>query len=329
MTHPDSKFTAFTLTLPNGGQLTGIQHLPSAASSAPPPFKPLMVGIHGGACTCHTYDVDARHTASLTSAGLEIPFVAFNRPNYEDTTSFLPLKEGTTYLQEEAKWWHEQILPTLWTEFGKPNHCTGIVTICHSMAVPGMIITAATHAQDPSPKYPLAGIILSGYGTRRHDRMVELAPPGHPPPSGREVDFPPGVMQILMLSDPSLKCYDPAVLKQIPVQIKRMMTDELIDLVALWFTYWRQYSDNVRVPVLYALGEHDWLWEGNDDPVKEFMAAFPKSERVEGGVVLGAPHALEWWWGSQGWYARCFGWGVEVCTNMGLKQDIQSAETST
>lgn len=318
MTHVDSKFKPFSLTLSNGGKLTGITHIPPRSVTTPP-FCPLMVGIHGGSCTAHHYDVDAKHTASIASAALSIPFVAFNRPNYKDSASFLPLPDGITYLQEEGRWEHELIFPALWEHFGKPNGCTGIVAICHSMAVPGIIITSALYAQEEAPKYPLAGLILSGYGCRPIDREKELTPPPGTPPPGRDFSFQPEIKKVLMLSDPGLNCYDPEVAQQMGVQDVRMMTDEVVDLRALWPTYWRTYSDQVKVPILFALGEHDWLWQGTNEHVQEFMGCFPKSQRVEGGLVAGAPHAFEWWWGSSAWYTRCFGWGSEVCTGLGLK----------
>jgi pimeloyl-ACP methyl ester carboxylesterase len=141
---------------------------------------------------------------------------------------------------------------------------------------------------------------LSGYGTQRVDRTKELTPPPGTPPPGRDFDFVPEVKQALMLSDPKVNCYDPEVAKQMPVQEHTMMTDELIDLNALWFTYWKKYADEVKVPILYALGEHDWLWHGNKEHAQDFLGCFPKSKRVEGGVVAGAPHTLQWWWGSKG-----------------------------
>jgi hypothetical protein len=150
MTHRDSKYKPFEITLSNGGRLTGISHVPPNTANAPP-FFPLMVGIHGGTCTAHHYDVDSKHAASLASAALGIPFIAFNRPNYRDSATFLPLPEGTTYLQEEGKWEHKLIFPALWEDFGKPNGCTGIVAMCHSMAVPGAIVAGAIYSQDAVP----------------------------------------------------------------------------------------------------------------------------------------------------------------------------------
>jgi hypothetical protein len=280
-----------------------------------------MVGIHGGTCTAHNFDVDAKHTASLSSSAFGIPFVAFNRPSYQDSSPILPLPEDTTYLQEEGKWNHEYIFPALWDTFGAPNDCTGIVTLSHSMAVPGTIIAAANYAKDPSPKYPLAGIILSGHGNPpRWRNREELAPALGSPPPPDKIRFPYELKRDLMLSEPDLRTHDAVVLQQLSVQDTFVLKEEIYDLTVLWVAYWRQYSDEIRVPILYALGQYDWLWDGTREHVEEFASCFPNSARVDAGLVAGAPHALEWWWGSQAWYARCFGWGAEVATSLAVKQ---------
>jgi hypothetical protein len=64
---------------------------------------------------------------------------------------------------------------------------------------------------------------------------------------------------------------------------------------------------------MYAMGEHDWLWEGSKKHIKEFEEWFPGCPRFDGSTTLGAPHALEWGRVSQGRYARGFGWALEVC----------------
>lgn len=64
---------------------------------------------------------------------------------------------------------------------------------------------------------------------------------------------------------------------------------------------------------MYSMGEHDWLWHGSRKYVEEFGGWFTECPRFDGSTVLGAPHALEWAHVSRGWYARCFGWALEVC----------------
>lgn len=96
----------------------------------------------------------------------------------------------------------------------------------------------------------------------------------------------PEVKQVLMLSDSKLNCYDPEVVRQMPVQEHNMMTDGLIDLSALWFTYWTNYAGEVKVPILYALGEHDWLWHGNKEHAQDFMAHFRRARELKEGLLL-------------------------------------------
>jgi hypothetical protein len=126
------------------------------------------------------------------------------------------------------------------------------------------------------------------------------------PPPGRDFGLVREVKQVLILSDAKLNCYDLEVVKQMAVQEHNMMTDKLIDLSALYFTYWTQYVDEVTVPMLCALGEHDWLWHGNKEHAQDFVVHFPNSARIE-GIVASGSHTLEWWRGSRGWFARCFG----------------------
>ena len=208
----------------------------------------------------------------------------------------------------------------LWEHFGQPHGCNSIVPICHSMGVAGAVVAAALYAQDAKPRYPLAGLIFSGLGSRRIDRSKEMTPPPGNPTPGRRI-IPLEIKRLMMLSDAELNCYDPEVLKKLPGQHVSGMPEELVDLNVHWDTYWRGYADQIEVPILSALGEHDWLWEGTNEHLQEWMSCFPKSERVEGGVVAGAPHALEWWWGSHAWYVRCFGWGSEVCTSLAVKEE--------
>lgn len=319
MTHPDSKFEPFTLTLSNGAKLTGISHIPATTKVVP--FRPLLVGIHGATCTAHHFDVDAKRTASICSAALGVPFIAFNRPNYKDTASFLPLPENSTYAKEEGKWNHEYIFPALWDAFGKPNDCTAMVTVSHSMAALGTIVATAIYAKQPSPSYPLAGIIISGFGypARGRNRAELQRPPGSGPLPDK-FQFPLEIKRDLMVSEPELGCYDLDTLQQLPAQDTYMLKEELDDLFGTWQTYWREYSDEIKVPMLYALGQYDWVWEGTKEHVEEFARSFPSSPRVDAELVGQAPHALEWWWGCQAWYARCFGWAVEVCTAVVVKQ---------
>src|ERR1700722_16385160 len=143
--------------------------------------------------------------------------------------------------------------------------------IRHSIAVPRVIIAASLYSQDVTPTSPLTDLVFSGYETQHISRTKELTPRPKTPPLGRDIGFALKVKQVLILSDPKLQCYDPEVVKQMLVQDHNVMTDELIDLNALWFTNWKKRADEATVPILYALGEHDWLWHGNKEHAQEFM----------------------------------------------------------
>ena len=98
ITNHNTKFKPFSLTISNGAKISGIVYIPPAGSFISL-HKPLLVGIHGGTCTCHNYDIDEAHTASTFAAATGMPFVAFNRPGYADSSTLLPLPPSTSYCQ--------------------------------------------------------------------------------------------------------------------------------------------------------------------------------------------------------------------------------------
>lgn len=89
-----------------------------------------------------------------------------------------------------------------------------------------------------------------------------------------------------MLSDPKLDCYDPEVEKQMAVQEHNMMTDELIDLSALWFMYGTQYADEVKVPILYALANMIGCGMGIRSMRKTSWCIFRTAREPKKGLLL-------------------------------------------
>jgi hypothetical protein len=306
---------SFNLTLTNQATLTGLKNIP------PPSERqlkrlPLFVAIHGGTYTSAYYDVDANHTASLTSNGLGVPFIAINRPCYEDSTSYYPLPAASSFHQEFGTWLHRYILPTLWAEFGKPAGCNSIVLDSHSLGVPGAVIAASMHAEESAqgvrPQYPLAGIILSGFGTQVIEEEFRLADPKNPP---KVINFPSAAKDMLML--PPGSC-DPELYKHTDRLNRPMPYDEIYEVRTLWLPTWKEmWAKNVKVPVMIGLAENDTLWKGTKDHVKDFCAAFPNSVRVDGSVVVGAPHNIEQSHWGRGWFARCFGFALESAASHG------------
>jgi hypothetical protein len=96
--------------------------------------------------------------------------------------------------------------------------------------------------------------------------------PDLPPPP--KIHFPFAVKKDLMLGEKKWGCSDLAFVPLPKIQETYMHLEEMIDPRALFFTYWQNYSKR-SLPICYALGERDWLWEGPKETVEEFMASFP------------------------------------------------------
>lgn len=68
---------------------------------------------------------------------------------------------------------------------------------------------------------------------------------------------------------------------------------------------------------MFALPEQDCFFEVTTENIRDCMAAFSKSKRVDGSLVQSAPHCMELSYWSQGWYARCFGFAMECSISFG------------
>jgi hypothetical protein len=243
-TNSSSKFTPFNLTLANGATTTGISHIPIPDPSHTK-SPPLIIGIHGGTCTAYNFDINPSHTASLASSALGVPFVAFSRPSYLDSTP-TPIPAESSFHRETGKWEHEFIIPALWEKFGKPNGCSGIVLSCHSMGVPGAIIAASLWAKDASPKYPLAGLILSGWGTtpKTRESMQQQLPPVS---AEGKISLTP-LKKLVMLSEDEYDGFSPEVVPLVLVQDVPITIDEFTD-GRQWLDYGREHAKDVNVPM--------------------------------------------------------------------------------
>ena len=311
---PDSTFRPFSLTLSNGATVTGIYHIPKRSLTAPV-YLPLVVGIHGGSCFASHFDIDSKHTASNASTALGVPFVAFNRPNYKGTSSTLPVAAKTTYLQEDGNWMHYFIFPALWESFGRPNSCTAIVLLCHSLGVPCAIVAAALHSRDKAPAYPLAGSIFSGYGPVSGYIQPHL-------PDVQEVNFPLDIKKVFMGADPDLDLCEESVYEQSAYQNTGMPIDEVEDLRNVqegWYSYCESYTADITCPLQLTMSTNDGAWKATRAGMIEYAQVFSRSERVDTSLILGPPHAIEWSKWASGWYVRSFGWSIEVTTSYAWK----------
>ncbi|KAK3701646.1 hypothetical protein LTR37_015397 [Vermiconidia calcicola] len=311
--HSSASFKPFTIRLDNDAKTTGLACVPSTqAHEAGDGPRPLLVGLHGGTCTAAYFDLSPDYSAAAFAVMTGTPFISINRPCYAGSTSILPLEQDEVFFGRTGRWLHEFILPALWSEYGRPNKCDGIVLLSHSMAVPPTIVCAGLHAQQQSDQalYPLAGIILTGWGSQ----------PGNPPNLSRDANtglLTPsfGAKVELMLGDASSTCYDPsvvAILKQQESLQNVGMPEQEGTQIEQWITKAEELCSRVRVPVLYGMGENDFLWNASKEDVQSFARLFTTSAKVETKIVLGVPHAIEWSRSSKAWYWQCFGWASEV-----------------
>ncbi|KAJ9611417.1 hypothetical protein H2200_004601 [Cladophialophora chaetospira] len=339
MLRPTSKFRPFSITLANGAEVTGIASIPSAfASSSRTTGRPLLVLVHGGKCTPHHFDLSDSHTySSLSDLGdLAIPVVAIHRPGYGGSTSFLPIADENDepgeirYHQETARWLHKFIFPALWERFGVLNQCAGMVAVGHSMGGIQVVVAAELYARDRSAprKYPLMGIVMSGMGSRfvARPELSEGFPEGEALPE--EIFFKAGVMGKLMLGDRSLRLCDSGIYGMVDEMDVGMPREELLSLLAWWPVHWKRCAGEVTVPVLYGLGEYDWLWETNEEHVAEFRAAFVKCENWEGGLVKGAPHCIEWSRAGREWMRKVGVWSADVVDVAARKTTVARASNN-
>ncbi|KIX99114.1 uncharacterized protein Z520_05575 [Fonsecaea multimorphosa CBS 102226] len=315
----------FTLSLANGAQLSGILSLPTRTSTTPH-YQPLMVGVHGGTYFSRYFDAGGTTNSALRLAEiLGVPFVSIDRPGYRESTGLPPVPHGSTFLQEEGKYLHRFILPKIWQEFGRSSGATTMVILAHSLGSPGAIVASALHAEEPRDQYPLAGLIMSGWGTV-HGRPRESAQHivEHGVVDGR-IFWPLELKDGPMFGDPTLGRVSPEILA-IGDQLNTSMSlGEFEDGSFHWSDYWLDYARRVQVPVMYGMGEHDALWKASRDTVHDFAKEFTKSPRVESGVVLGAPHCIELSYWGPGWVARCVGFAVECAAAEGVRSRAGAA----
>lgn len=309
-----SPFTPFSLSLSNNATLTGIALVPPLASWKGSQ-RPLIVALHGGTCKANHYDISSKYTTATSATSTGIPIVSINRPCYDGTTSFLPLSadnESQSFFGMTAIWLHEYILPKVWETYGVPNKCAGIILLSHSLAVPPSVLTGAMYSTDSEVPngYPLAGLILSGFGAPGTTNNTPTPLTGISPD---EIIFSPKTKQLMMVSELNLQCAEIAILPLIDTYSTSMPVDELEDMISKWPETWELAAQHVQVPVLHRMGEHDWLWKSDETSMDKFRQAFKRALRFDSGVMRGAPHALEIWSDAQQWYDLVFQFAREAC----------------
>ncbi|KAL8865525.1 MAG: hypothetical protein Q9198_009284, partial [Flavoplaca austrocitrina] len=276
----------FSLQVAQNAVVTGLR-TKVAASAPPKKDTPLIVALHGGSYSAHYYDATPTYSAAPYSAFLRVPFIAINRPGYKDSTA-LPdaIPEESTFLQEEGRYLHNEILPAVWKAYAADYGASSIVILAHSLSVPMTIIAAALNAIAPSPSsneqsqnqeqgdekvmgkgektkaeqnapaadktqeqektakenakpLPLAGIIVSGFGTTPNaPTMAHVAP--HIDHNAPSITFPTSLKDDLMLYPPSAGFTDPEVYEKTEELNTSAGMAEFGDAFGPWPTYWRE-----------------------------------------------------------------------------------------
>lgn len=347
----------FKLTLSNDATITGLHNFPPTTPSLnQPKYCSLLVCLHGAGYSAQYFDVDNKqHTASSLSNSLGVPVVAIDRPGYQGSTSFYPIPEGSSYVHESGRLLHRFILPTLWREYGRPHSCNSIVLHCHSLGMPGAIVAAGMHAQEQresgteetdnisSPSYPLAGISTSGCGSQ----IKQGGPPPQPPPAAAVPEEAPNkkppttapsrpttlfrspsAKDRIMLGPKSANLVSPEIYALNATLDNPRPADEIADIRAVWIPQWRALASQVTVPVMIGLAGEDGLWYGTREHLEELVDGFKRgsSERVDGSLVVGAPHCMEMSHWAPGWYARVFGFAVECAVSFAVKERLKKME---
>ncbi|KAF4955266.1 hypothetical protein FSARC_11898 [Fusarium sarcochroum] len=295
----------FQLTLSNNGTVTGLRSVPQHLEQSRNQ-RPLIVGIHGGCYDSKYFDATPNYSASTFSSFFRVPFAAIDRPSYGGTSSILPVPDGSDFHQETGIWLHRYIIPKLWTEFGQPNHCNGVVLLCHSLGVMGGIIMATLHAQDDAPLYPLGGLIASGMG---HTQSVSMRSNLVTPQQEGHLEFAPDVKDAVMFKSGTVAA---EVLDQTERLNAPAPLAETSTFPTVWLPIWKdKWAAQVASPIMFSLVDDDPFFVSDEEELKGCLEAFRKSARVDGSLIRGAPHCAELSYWSQGWYARCFGFALE------------------
>ncbi|KAJ5761527.1 hypothetical protein N7533_003566 [Penicillium manginii] len=301
----------FRYTLSDNDTVAGVHSVPLPSTSTLA-YRPLIVGMHGGSYDHQYFDATPQLSASMASAAFGVPFVSIDRPSYGQTSSILPIPEGTDFFEQTAISLHQKILPELWRKIGSPNHCNCIVLLCHSLGVIPGIITAALHAQDKTPLYPLGGLIASGMGDKQSSSMKGGDPP-FIPVDENYVIFPPEVKDKTMFKPAT---FDPDILGHSERLNVAFPISEATQFAAAWLPIWKQkWAAHVSAPVMFSLVENDPFFVSTDEEIGTCVKAFKSSVRVDGSLLRGAPHCVELSHWSQGWYARCFGFAMECAAS--------------
>lgn len=306
-----------SLKLADGTIVTGCSFLEQTSSVAlSSPAVPLLVLVHGGSVNCDSFDVDEKHTVGPFSKFLGVPVVSLNRPGYGGTTPLTSSDGENTFIQRHGRWLHELALPAVWAEFSETLNISSIVL--YGCSIGGAVtIVAAGHAGRSSPTYKLSGLVVSAVGCSPDTIPMSRFFGEDYAITGKVIEIPHEFRRQQAAGEHAVLFDDSVFTSR---RGESSTTDaEVYDINIQWPTYWSEYAKDVRVQVLYSVGDRDTLWHLDAETIQEFKRAFESSPWVESRLMLNAPHHLEYSYQCSGFLLRVFGFALECAA----ARDIQ------
>ena len=140
------------------------------------------------------------------------------------------------------------------------------------------------------------------------------------------INFDCGMKDVMMLNFPIQRLVDPEMCLYTAELNRSMPSDELHDIVVTWVTYMHKYMGQVRVPVMYGIGEFDALWKSGKDFVERYRLSFASSPWVDSSVIPMAPHSIEISYQSRSWLTKCCGFAIECAVKSDLLADANDSK---
>ena len=266
--------TPFTHTTADGREYTGRTNIgPDLEARA---GAPLVIALHGGTYSSAYFDIPG-HSLLDQAAGLGVPVIALDRPNYVGSS---PLTSEDSIIVANAEVLGEAI-GSIWADHG--DGTAGIVLVAHSIG--GAV---ATKIAATPQSWPLLGLATSGCLVRV---PAESAGAWAALPDIPMIDLPVPLKDQLMFGPPST--YDDAMPAASYPSNTPVPKAELLDITGAWIASRAEVCGQVTVPVHHRQGEFDHLWVTSQDEIDEFRAAFTAAPSVDAELQPGSGHCID------------------------------------
>ncbi|KAL1851250.1 hypothetical protein Plec18167_007054 [Paecilomyces lecythidis] len=306
----------FTIRLPDGNTLTGLQSITPGNPTPSSRTKTLLVAVHGGTYSSSYFAAHPIDSLFKVASSLSIPVISIDRPGYGGST---PLKDsnendhssGNTYIQRQGDYLARIILPSLWDQFRDGIGFDHIVVYGHGIGALISLICASIYSQlSTKPAYSLIGLAVVGAG----DISTQ-------PPSANISDVPTGfpfdVKDRLMFNYSEQKLVPEAVLELTAQLDNPADPAEIYDCTSQWPKYWRGYTEKITIPVYYLLGAADSMWYFDQSFLKDLPGSFSRlKENVSfwSELVPNAPHCVDLSFAALSTNLRILGWAMKAKT---------------